>query len=181
MSYIRERATLQNPLIVTLAMDDLAFARLNELRQRHFPPDRNFIPAHVTLFHKLPADREDRIRHDLASLCAAVPWFGLTVSGVRRLGRGVALTVESADLAGVREDMRRRWADWLGPQDRQGYRPHVTIQNKVDPSAAETLALAFEREPVSLFVEARGLILWRYLGGPWMHVETFAFAARSLA
>ncbi len=162
-------------LIATLAMDERAFAVLEGLRRRHFPVERNLVPAHVTLFHKLPGDHEDRIREQLAVVCAATARFDLAVGGIRRLGGGVAINVEGEGLLKIRDALRRLWVDWLGPQDRQGYRPHVTVQNKADPSAAETLALSLEKDFTGISVEARGLILWRYLGGPWEHIETFAF------
>lgn len=46
------------PLIVTLALDEQAQARFDALRSRHFPPDRNVLDAHVTLFHALPGEQE---------------------------------------------------------------------------------------------------------------------------
>ena len=47
-----------DPLILTLALDDLSFARFDALRREHFPPTLNRIPAHVTLFHHLPGEEE---------------------------------------------------------------------------------------------------------------------------
>jgi hypothetical protein len=38
--------------IVTAEMDD-SFAWLDSLRRQHFPPKHNFLPAHLTLFHRL--------------------------------------------------------------------------------------------------------------------------------
>ena len=42
------------PLLVTLALDPAAFAFFDESRRRWFPADRNLVPAHLTLFHRLP-------------------------------------------------------------------------------------------------------------------------------
>src|SRR5687768_4540855 len=50
------------PLVLTLEMDGESFRRLNELRSRFFPPERNFVPAHVTLFHRLPGERAREIK-----------------------------------------------------------------------------------------------------------------------
>jgi hypothetical protein len=51
----------------------------------------------------------------------------------------------------------------------------VTVQNKVTPDAARSLhaqlSAAFEPEPVT----ARGLGLWRYLGGPWEPLDELPF------
>jgi hypothetical protein len=49
-------STQTRPLILTLKMDRESFSRFEGLRQAHFPPHRNFIPAHLTLFHHLPGD-----------------------------------------------------------------------------------------------------------------------------
>ncbi|GFE70293.1 hypothetical protein CFPU101_29030 [Chroococcus sp. FPU101] len=64
---------------------------------------------------------------------------------------------------------------WLSPQDRQGYRPHVTIQNKVMPDEAQQLynQLVSEWKPFNGFGE--GLMLWHYQNGPWSLVREFSF------
>ena len=49
------------PLILTLRFDGEAFARLDDLRRAHFPPERNQIPAHLTLFHALPGEALEEV------------------------------------------------------------------------------------------------------------------------
>ena len=44
------------PLIVTALLGRADHAWLDGERQRHFPPERNQLPAHLTLFHQLPPD-----------------------------------------------------------------------------------------------------------------------------
>lgn len=63
--------TALRPLILTLVLDAQLFKALNALRVRHFPPERNVVPAHVTLFHALPSEHEAMIADDLDALCAA--------------------------------------------------------------------------------------------------------------
>jgi hypothetical protein len=46
---------------LTLKLDQIAFAVLDDLRAQHFPREWNFLPAHVTLFHALPGDQEQAI------------------------------------------------------------------------------------------------------------------------
>jgi hypothetical protein len=47
--------------ILTAEMDDDSFAWLNGLRRAHFPVERNFLPAHLTVFHRLsPAQIRSR-------------------------------------------------------------------------------------------------------------------------
>ena len=44
-----------DPLVLTLLLDADTQAWLDSLRRAHFPPERNLVPAHVTLFHACPA------------------------------------------------------------------------------------------------------------------------------
>ena len=167
------------PLILTLRMDERAFAYLDGLRRRHFPPERNLIPAHLTLFHKLPGEEEDAITADLAGACRDTAPMLLTVGGLRSLGRGVALTVQPGGLDGVRRRLALSWAAWLGAQDRQRFQPHVTLQNKVAPDQARTLMADLAAGFAPFTITGQGFLLWRYLGGPWDLVGDYSFTARA--
>ena len=70
--------------------------------------------------------------------------------------------------------MRRR-SQQCAAQDQQGYRPHITIQNKVTAEQARRLytKLADSWEP--FLAVGEGLLLWRYLGGPWALVDEYRF------
>jgi 2'-5' RNA ligase len=164
------------PLILTVWMDDGSFGRLDALRRAHFPPERNVIPAHLTLFHHLPGAELDGIADTVRAHCTACPAFEIAATALRSLGRGVAITMESPPLLALRSALARDFAPWLTLQDRQGFRPHATVQNKVTPDAArallDTLSAGFE----PFAVKAEGLALWRYLGGPWKRVARFPFA-----
>jgi len=127
------------PLILTLWLEPRALERLTELCTRHFPPERNFLQAHLTLFHALPGGLEPEVRRTLLEVCAATAGFGVELPGARSLGRGVAIEARSPQLTALRADLARRWAGWLAPQDRQPHRPHVTVQNKVTPQEARAL------------------------------------------
>lgn len=169
-------ATAPAPLILTLKLEPTAFEMLDALRRAHFPPERNFIPAHITLFHALPGGRHDAIASAARDICRATPAPWLSLPAPRFLGRGVAIEVSAPELLRLRARLAAEWAPWLGAQDRQGYRPHVTIQNKVAPAQARQLYndLAARWAPL----EARGvaLLLWHYLGGPWQLAGEFPFA-----
>ena len=52
------------------------------------------------------------------------------------LGGGVAFRVVSPDLDRIREELADDFHGLLGAQDCGGWRPHVTIQNKVAPKEA---------------------------------------------
>lgn len=85
------------------------------------------------------------------------------------------MEIECPDLVILRRQFAADWQPWLSPQDRQGYRPHVTIQNKVTPDEARRLyeKLMLSWQPLSGW--GKGLLLWRYLGGPWELVDEFQF------
>ena len=46
-------------------MDDSSQVHFDRLRELHFPPERNYLSAHLTLFHKLPGEREAEISTEL--------------------------------------------------------------------------------------------------------------------
>ena len=57
------------------------------------------------------------------------------------LGGGVAFRIDCAELVGLRRRLAQAFEPMLTPQDAGGWRPHVTIQNKVTSAVArETLA-----------------------------------------
>jgi 2'-5' RNA ligase len=165
------------PLILTLQLDERSFAFFDAQRRRYFPPERNFIPAHLTLFHNLPGEHLTTVQHDIERRASGHKPFTLDVTGLRSLGRGVAYTLRSAELGELRRDLALQWNDWLKPQDRQNHQPHVTVQNKVHPSAARTLLEELSDGFQPFQVEAAGLELWWYLGGPWEKADSFGFTA----
>jgi 2'-5' RNA ligase len=162
------------PLILTAALDEASQSVFDELRQAHFPPARNHLAAHVTLFHALPGEDEAQVVEDVAA-AAGRPPPQIQVARVRSLGRGVAFDLSSPALEDVRAHLARRWADGLSRQDRAPFRPHVTVQNKVEPTEARALLAELERSFEPWTCTARGLSLWWYRGGPWEHLVTVPF------
>lgn len=163
------------PLILTLQLDATTFTRLDELRQRHFPPDRNFLSAHITLFHALPGDQLAAIRQVVEEVTSATTPFPTAFPALRMLGRGVAVEVVSPPLQAVRRQLASVWQPWLTAQDRQKYQPHVTIQNKVNATEARQLFAELSATWAPLTGSGEGLLLWRYLGGPWQAEGEFLF------
>lgn len=168
--------TSDAPLILTLALDRRSFAFFDERRRKYFPPERNVIPAHLTLLHKLPAELEATIVADLEEAAARQTPIPLEVTGLRSLGRGVAYTLASPELAQLRLGLAKKWALWLTLQDRQKHQPHVTIQNKVEPRIANALLSELTSAFRPFRTMGTGLDLWRYRGGPWEKVRDFPFA-----
>lgn len=166
------------PLILTLKMDDRSQERFDRLRETHFPPGRNYLRAHLTLFHKLPGEREAEVSADLREICQSHEPITLTAAGIRNLGRGVAYELSSPELVALRGELAKNWEPWLGAQDRQGFKPHVTVQNKVSPEEARILRERLQEIFSPFEVGGAGLSLWRYLGGPWEPVGTYRFGER---
>ena len=163
------------PLILTLQMDDRSQQWFDRLRELHFPPERNYLSAHLTMFHKLPGEREEDLSADLREVCRDRYPIALKATGLRFLGRGVAYELVSPGLVDLRRELAGRWEPWLGAQDRRGFKPHVTVQNKVSPERARALHEQLQAGFSPFEVEGVGLSLWRYLGGPWEQVGTHPF------
>jgi hypothetical protein len=162
------------PLIVTALFGDGDNGWLQELRRAHYPPERNRVPAHLTLLRHLPPSVEGELGRRLASY-AATPAPAATIAGIMDLGEGTALRVESEELEDIRYDLALALRGLLTPQDAAAWRPHVTIQNKVEPKEAKRLQArlraTFERRPLAI----KGLAVWRYLDGPWEPVKSYTF------
>jgi len=168
-------AATPDPLILTLEMDAPAFAHFDGLRRQHFPAALNRIPAHVTLFHHLPGPDEAGIAETVAALARTQAPPEVSVTGLRFLGRGVAYVLDAPGLTAFRGRLAREFASVLTAQDAQGWRPHVTIQNKVAVGVARALLAEREAAFAPFTFTAPGLVLWRYLGGPWERRAAFAF------
>src|SRR4051812_8694564 len=162
------------PLIVTATFGDGDNGWLQELRRKHYPADRNRVPAHLTLFRQLPPSAGSELARRLAAHAAAPPPRA-EIAGILDLGEGTALRVASEGLEDIRDDLSIMLQGLLTAQDQGRWTPHVTIQNKVEPREArrlqKQLAVTFQRRPLSL----KGLALWRYLGGPWEPVKAWSF------
>lgn len=130
----------------------------------------------MTLFHHLPGEREAEVGESLAAACAAASPSAVRVMEPVSLGRGAALRLSAPEVGALREILARDWADVLTPQDRQAWRPHVTVQNKVSPDEARATLAALRDGFEPWEVRAEGLLLWRYLGGPWEPLGRFPFA-----
>lgn len=167
----------EQPLILTARMDTAAFRYFNALRRAHFPVERNYLPAHLTLFHQLPGAEEHRLRSLLGELAASTAPFALAVEGVISLGRGTAYRLEAGPLGTLRQQIALAFHNTLSAQDRQPYRrPHVTVQNKVSPATARELQERLRSQVAPARVVVEGLLLWRYRGGPWEALAAFPFA-----
>ncbi len=166
------------PLIVTALLDQGAFDWFDDLRRTHYPQARNRVPAHLTLFHGLPGDQESAVAEILTAACRGRGPIRLEARGPWFLGQGVAYRIGSTDLEALRRQLATAFDPWLTAQDRAPFRPHVTVQNKVEPEEARRLLerLQLEFEPFEVWAE--GLLVWRYLRRRWESVAQLPFDAR---
>jgi len=164
---------METTYILTAEMDDVSFTWLDGLRREHFPPDRNFLSAHLTLFHRLSSAQVARLR-SVERPCTPVE---TRFDRVVFLGFGVAIGVRSAALERLRSNARTEIGGEFSRQDSQPWKPHVTVQNKVTAVSASQLQNALEQGFAERVDAATGLLVWEYLGGPWNLVERIAFTA----
>jgi 2'-5' RNA ligase len=127
------------------------------------------------MFHRLPGEYMQQVVQHVAEVAAGNTAIKANVSGLRHLGAGVAFTIASPELQDIHARLREAFMPWLGGQDMQKWQPHITVQNKVARSAADTLHAALVREFQPSAIRITGLDLWRYLGGPWQHEKTVLF------
>jgi hypothetical protein len=161
-------------LIVTAEIAPRDFSWIEGLRRAHYPPERNQVPVHLTIFHALPPSAETELRRRLAEAVRQQPPTA-TLAGLMDLGGGVAFRVVSPDLDRIREALAHDLHGLLGAQDSGGWRPHITIQNKVAPKLSRELKDRLERNftPRPLAIAALGI--HRYLNGPWQRIAAYPF------
>jgi 2'-5' RNA ligase superfamily len=126
------------------------------------------------MFHALPPSVEPELRTRLAGSVKG-PRPRARIEGLMDLGGGVAFRVVSTDLDRIREELAAELHGLLGAQDSGGWRPHVTVQNKVTSKVARELLATLRRGFAPTTLHITGLGLHRYLGGPWEPIATYAF------
>lgn len=163
------------PIIISAEMGKTDQAWANGLRRTHFPAERNFLDAHITLFHHLPPSHLPEIKSRLAALVAeyAAPVAHLT--DVMLLGSAVAFRVDSPELLAMRAELAHAFRGLLVPQDQAPPKLHITVQNKVDPPVAKALQahLSETFRPRPLVIS--GFAAHYYRGGPWEQIGRWAF------
>ncbi|MFZ1741943.1 MAG: 2'-5' RNA ligase family protein [Pontixanthobacter sp.] len=145
------------------------------LRTAHFPPERNFLDAHVTLFHALPPSSESEVKRALADVAAQNSAVPAQIVGIMSLGRGTALKLSSPAMSQIRDELASRFHGLLTLQDQQSPRFHITIQNKVTTEAAKALQSELSPQFAARDFYFSGLSLHIYRGGPWEHVRSYSF------
>jgi hypothetical protein len=162
------------PLIVTADFAPSDFAWLDGLRRAHYPAEHNRVPAHLTMFQGLPPSASEEVGRQLA-IHAAGPPPRAGIAGVMNLSRGVAFRIVSDELETIREALADHFHGLLCAPDAAGWRPHVTIQNKVTAKQARKLLDQLERDFLPRELGVAGLSVHRYRGGPWETLASYRF------
>jgi hypothetical protein len=126
------------------------------------------------MFQGLPPSAADEVRRQL-KLQAASPPPRATIAGLVQFDAGVAYRVVSDDLESIRNSIADHFHGLLSAPDAAGWRPHITIQNKVPPKQARALLGELERDFRPRRLGIAGLTVHRYRGGPWETLATYSF------
>uniref|UniRef100_S0DEW7 2'-5' RNA ligase family protein n=1 Tax=termite gut metagenome TaxID=433724 RepID=S0DEW7_9ZZZZ len=173
---MNETAPVAAPIIVTALIDDADFHHFDRLRRAHFPPKRNQLPAHLTMFHHLMPSLEHELKQRLSAETRGVPKPAARVGGLLPLGSGVAFRIDSPALEEIRGRLADAFGPLLTPQDAAGWRPHITVQNKVSAAQAKALLSELDADFTPRPIAIAGLASWWYRGGPWAPLSRHMFA-----
>jgi hypothetical protein len=169
---------MAGPLIVTADLAPPDFAWLEGLRRAHYPAGLNRVPVHLTMFQGLPPSAVDEVRRQLA-LHAAAPAPRAVIAGLMNFGGGVAYRVVSDELEAIRDSIADHFHGLLCAPDAAGWRPHITVQNKVPVKQARALIDQLEESFRPRPLGIAGLSVHRYRGGPWETLAAYRFRGPS--
>ncbi|WP_353228422.1 2'-5' RNA ligase family protein [Novosphingobium sp.] len=157
----------RTPLIVLALLPDAVQARLDALRRAHYPPERNRVPAHCTLFHAVPGMVGAELTATLATLAATTPPMPARIDRVIDLDGGTALGVFSPELVALREALADRFHGLLTGGDAVPARLHVTVQNKVERRTAHILQSQLRDTWQAVETTIPGIAVHRVIDGAW--------------
>ena len=166
------------PLILTAKLPPELHRQFTDLRNEHFPPERNYLEAHVTLFHAIPPQCEAEACGYLSRLVTEVAPLPGSIEGLMPLGGGTAIKLASISLLNLRDEIADHFHGMLTAQDQHRPRLHVTIQNKVTSKEAKALQAKLGGTIAQQAFSFPGLSLYRYRGGPWEFVRDFVFRGK---
>ena len=172
---------MSQPFVLTLRLDAASEKLLTSLRTRYFPKSRNFLNAHITLFHALPASQRTLYNETLSRITQREKAFTIGLKDPFPLGKkGVGINVASFKLRNLHAELLDVFRDQnveLTEQDKRKIKPHVTVQNKVGEKEAKATLDELKEEFREQVGMAEALSLWRYEeGGEWTHLEDFVLS-----
>lgn len=164
-----------SPLVLSLAMDPESFARTNAWRTRYYPANRNYLTAHITLYHSIPGTLQDWSLAELKKIAEDTEAFPLEFQAWERNSGYVGIKIEETRLLQLKARLDDVFRDHLLLQDKQRLKPHVTVTNKVTLQEAKLCAEELARDFVPWTGEALGFHLAIYRKGPWEALASLPF------
>ena len=162
------------PLLITAELPPDAFAWADTLRRAHYPPERNRLGAHVTLFHGLPPSAQGEVIRLLAAL-GEYPPPEARIAGLMDLGRGTAFAVDSPGMVALHAEMALILRGLIQQKDMRPLRLHITVQNKVSRKAARALQVELAEDIPTRSFQFRGLGLSQWRDELWRLVRLYSF------
>lgn len=173
---------MARPFILTAAIPEPLRGFAEGLRRAHYPPERNHLHAHVTVFHAFAPSLREELMTFLPEIVREFQAPNARVSGLLDLGSGTAIRLESHELLSIRTLIADHFHGALTEQDLHEPRPHITIQNKVTKTEARRLQAALGVEIEAWCERASfafpALEMHIYQGGPWEHLKSFSFRGK---
>jgi 2'-5' RNA ligase superfamily len=165
--------TNKKSLIITLKIDDASQTFFNEKRKQYYPAYANFVEAHITLFHKLPSDKN--IVYDTLDEISKKNIFEMQAVGIKNIKNFVAYDIVSPTLQKLHKAMQAEFISMLNEKDRETLWPHITVHNKATVYKAykthEKLLVDFK--PFS--ITAIGFTTWYYAKKAWVKKDDYLF------
>lgn len=166
------------PFIVTAELPPDILAFTDALRRAHYPPHRNKLAAHVTLFHSFAPSLREELRGVLARMAGEYLPPSARLDGIMRLGGGTALAIESAAMLAIHERIADHFHGALTAQDSRPPRLHITIQNKVSRQEAGDLQRRLRATLQPRKFAFRGLGLHLYRETHWEPLGRWSFRGK---
>lgn len=159
--------------ILTLRTDPEHHAHVTALRTQYFPPNLNKLSAHIALFRALPGSQLSAIESDILAATTLQQPFPIVTGKPFLMSNGVGIHADVPPGKDIYRGLNEKWEGWLSRQDKS-FKPHYTVQNKVERDvAAKTLKEVERLGEMKGVVD--GLTLWRYDKGYWKRERDFMF------
>lgn len=162
------------PLLITAELPGDVLAWADGLRRAHYPPEKNRLRAHVTLFHALPPSAGGEVRRLLGELSKGAPPRA-RITGIWDMGTGTAFDVASEEMTELHAAMAARFHGLLGWQDDRRLRLHITVQNKVSREVAKALQVELGACFLPRAFRFRGFGLYAWDEGLWRLISDYPF------
>ena len=160
-------------LIITLKIDDASQTFFNEKRKQYYPAYANFVDAHITLFHKLPFDKE-MLYHTLKQM-SNTNIFDMQVVGIKNIENFVAYDIASPKLQNIHASMQATFTNMLNEKDKETLWPHITMHNKATEYKAFKTHEKLLEDFKPFSITAVGFTTWLYAKKEWIKKEDFLF------